>query len=117
MTNGPDVTGRCTNCSQIFGDAQDFYEHFDACTVEVIKLNLSQDNDGRHLNVLDGDKEIQETFDRHLLKTEQPPQSKLEEDDDDEEGPYKHDDKFTLQKPNKGGTFPMAGKSHKQRRQ
>jgi hypothetical protein len=87
---GPDVTGRCTNCSQIFGDAQGFYEHLDACTVEVIEQNLSQDNDGRYLNVLDGDKEIQETFDRHLLKTEQPPQSKLEEDDDDEEGPYKH---------------------------
>lgn len=113
---GPDATGRCTNCSQIFGDAQDFYEHFNACIVEVIKQDLSQGNDARHLSVLDGDKELQETFDRHLLRIEQPPQPELEEDDDDEEGRYKHDDEFTLRKPNEGRVSPMAGRSRKLRR-
>lgn len=112
---GPGATGRCTNCSQVFGDAQDFYEHLDECTIAVIEQDISQDIDAAHRKVFN-DREVQDTLDQHLLETDRslPSEPEVEDDDDDDEegggGPYEGDDEV------EGGVFSVATNSRRPRK-
>lgn len=37
----PGATGRCSICSQVFGNAQDFYEHLDECVLRTIDHSMA----------------------------------------------------------------------------
>jgi len=114
---GPGATGQCTNCSQIFADAQDFYQHLDACTMAVIKRYLSRGNDATHPTV-SNDREVQDAFDKHLLGTDQSPHSELEEDvDDDDEEEEKEEEKlYEADDEDKKGAVSPARKGRRWRK-
>ncbi|KAI5288370.1 hypothetical protein KEM52_001186, partial [Ascosphaera acerosa] len=46
-----DGQGKCTTCSEVFGNAQDFYEHLDECVLRaVFPLNQSETINARNLS-------------------------------------------------------------------
>ncbi|EXJ88371.1 hypothetical protein A1O1_05301 [Capronia coronata CBS 617.96] len=114
-----DATGKCSTCSATFNNAQDFYEHLDDCVLRVVQQEEpSEAINAHHLSSIDQDASVQETLDRHMLKTEDSP-TKIEDDDedDDEEEDEEDEDEdpsFTGRsakgsiKPNKPGTSGRA---------
>ncbi|KAL2444628.1 hypothetical protein ABEF95_017126 [Exophiala dermatitidis] len=83
----PDATGKCSTCSATFNNAQDFYEHLDDCVLRVVQQEEpSEAINAQHLGNVDGDADVQETLDRHMLKAEDVSTSfEDEEDDEDDE--------------------------------
>lgn len=63
-----DVTGKCSLCSTIFGDAQDLYEHLENCILRVIiQEQLSETMDVQYLTALSEENPGKDTLKRHLL--------------------------------------------------
>jgi hypothetical protein len=88
-----DATGKCSTCSQTFNNAQDFYEHLDDCVLRVVQQEEpSEAVNAQHLSAMSNDDNLQETFDRHLIKTEDVASINFEEDDDDEDVGEEEDD-------------------------
>ncbi|EXJ78302.1 hypothetical protein A1O3_09463 [Capronia epimyces CBS 606.96] len=80
-----DATGKCSTCSATFSNAQDFYEHLDDCVLRVVQQEEpSEAINAQHLSSIDRDSNVQQTLDRHMLKTEDGP-AKLEDVDDDDD--------------------------------
>ena len=88
-----DATGKCSTCSATFSNAQDFYEHLDDCVLRVVQQEEpSEAINAQHLSSVSSDKGLQDTMDRHMIKTEEMPMSfgeddEEEEDDEDEDDP------------------------------
>ncbi|KAI9821544.1 MAG: hypothetical protein M1826_000621 [Phylliscum demangeonii] len=66
-----DGAGRCSTCSETFGNAQDFYEHLDDCVLRVVQ----QEDPGeaineRHLRAMNRDAAVADTFRGHALALE-----------------------------------------------
>ncbi|KIW23150.1 hypothetical protein, variant [Cladophialophora immunda] len=81
-----DATGKCSTCSATFNNAQDFYEHLDDCVLRVVQQEEpSEAVNVQHLSQINNDKDVQETLDRHMIKTEDAPSSFDDEDDEDED--------------------------------
>ncbi|KAK4940138.1 hypothetical protein LTR10_019673 [Elasticomyces elasticus] len=91
-----DATGKCSTCSATFNNAQDFYEHLDDCVLRVVQQEEpSEAINAQHLSSMTMDNDVQETLDRHLIKTEDAPTSfddDEEDDDDDDEDEDEEDD-------------------------
>ncbi|EXJ57056.1 hypothetical protein A1O7_07400 [Cladophialophora yegresii CBS 114405] len=81
-----DATGKCSTCSATFNNAQDFYEHLDDCVLRVVQQEEpSEAVNVQHLSQINNDHEVQETLDRHMIKTEDAPTSFDDDDEDDDE--------------------------------
>jgi hypothetical protein len=81
-----DATGKCSTCSATFNNAQDFYEHLDDCVLRVVQQEEpSEAVNVQHLSQIDRDHDVQETLDRHMIKTEDAPTSFDDEDEDEDE--------------------------------
>jgi len=89
-----DATGKCSTCSATFTNAQDFYEHLDDCVLRVVQQEEpSEAINAQHLASMTNDDGVQETLDRHMLKSEDGPASYDDDDDgEDEEEEDEEDD-------------------------
>jgi len=64
----PDVTGRCSTCSAMFNNAQEFYEHLDDCVLRVVQQEEpSEAINEQHLTGIANDPAVRETLERHML--------------------------------------------------
>lgn len=87
-----DATGKCSTCSATFSNAQDFYEHLDDCVLRVVQQEEpSEAINAQHLTSVSNDRSVQETMDRHMIKTEEMATS-FDEDEDDEDEDDEDDD-------------------------
>ena len=67
-THAPDVTGRCSTCSAMFNNAQEFYEHLDDCVLRVVQQEEpSEAINEQHLSGIASDPAVRETLERHML--------------------------------------------------
>ena len=86
-SNTQDTAGKCSTCSSIFGNAQDFYDHLDECVLKSLEqAEPSEAINEQHLTNVANDKAVQETMNRHLLPNslacDPPDHAGLDEDDD-----------------------------------
>jgi hypothetical protein len=78
-----DATGQCSVCSATFHNAQDFYEHLDDCVLRVVQQEVpSEAINAQRLAEVASDIDLQETFERHMIKVEDE-FNPLEDDVDD----------------------------------
>ena len=93
-----DTAGKCSTCSSIFSNAQDFYDHLDDCVLKSLEQEEPSEmiNEQRLAEVAN-DKAMLETLDRHMLPSSTEIDNKdaanaaeedydEEEEDDDENG-------------------------------
>ena len=67
-THAPDATGRCSTCSAMFNNAQEFYEHLDDCVLRVVQQEEpSEAINEQHLSRIANDPAVRETLERHML--------------------------------------------------
>ena len=83
----PDAAGKCSTCSSLFHNAQDFYEHLDDCVLRVVQQEEPSEaiNEQRLAEVAD-DPAVQESLDRHVpiaLQTNVRPSSGFDEEEVD----------------------------------
>lgn len=63
-----DATGKCSTCSAMFSNAQEFYEHLDDCVLRVVQQEEpSEAINEQRLAEVANDQDVQETLDRHLI--------------------------------------------------
>lgn len=63
-----DATGKCSTCSAMFNNAQEFYEHLDDCVLRVVQQEEpSEAINEQRLAEVAHDQDVQETLDRHLI--------------------------------------------------
>ncbi|CAL8575430.1 hypothetical protein XPA_001353 [Xanthoria parietina] len=79
-----DAAGKCSTCSAMFSNAQEFYEHLDDCVLRVVQQEEpSEAINEQHLNEVAHDRSVLETLDRNMIQSANP---KPFSADDDEEG-------------------------------
>lgn len=62
-----DATGKCSTCSTMFNNAQEFYEHLDDCVLRVVQQEEpSESINEQRLAEVANDQALQETLDRNL---------------------------------------------------
>ncbi|KAI5302121.1 hypothetical protein KEM56_001019 [Ascosphaera pollenicola] len=70
----PGATGKCSTCSGVYGNAQDFYEHLDECVLKaVFPVDNSEAVNARHLTDISKDEAVKETLRRNGLYDEVSP--------------------------------------------
>jgi hypothetical protein len=85
----PDATGKCSTCSIMFNNAQDFYEHLDDCVLRVVQQEEpSEGFNERNLASTFDDQEVEQTMQKNGLSTEYPTAAAaaVTGSDEDEEG-------------------------------
>lgn len=94
-----DTAGKCSTCSSIFNNAQDFYDHLDECVLKSLEQEeLSEAINEQRLAEVANDKAMLETLDRHLLPSGTELDNKDgtntvdDEDNDDEEDEQEDED-------------------------
>lgn len=97
-TNGPasaragtvtssEATGKCSTCSQTFTDVQDFYEHLDACVMNIIQQeDPAEAVNAERLAEVENDPEVHATLEKNNLPTTTQTMMTADEDEDDELG-------------------------------
>ena len=101
-----DTAGKCSTCSSIFNNAQDFYDHLDECVLKSLEqAEPSEAINEQHLTRVANDKAVQETMDRHLLSTSLLDCKGLDDEDEnvDEEEDCEDDHLVTGSRSGKGG--------------
>lgn len=79
----PNTSGKCSTCSQIFSNAQDFYEHLDDCVLRIVQQeDPAEAINARLLAEVENDTEVHQTLERNSL----PSQTQLTRNVDDEDG-------------------------------
>ncbi|KAJ5974373.1 hypothetical protein N7481_011583 [Penicillium waksmanii] len=64
----PDATGKCSTCSVLFSNAQEFYEHLDDCVLRVVQQEEpSEAINQQRLAEVAADEEVQKTMEKHQL--------------------------------------------------
>ena len=67
-TQAVDATGKCSTCSAMFKNAQEFYEHLDDCVLRVVQQEEpSEAINERHLSGIANDEAVRDTMDRHMI--------------------------------------------------
>ena len=98
QTFGSEATGKCSICSAVFSNAQDFYEHLEDCILNVVqKIDPSEDINEKLLTSVADDPDVQKTLSRHNLPTSVDSAAisfgsegdDYDDDDVDEEYPHK----------------------------
>ncbi|KAI4096633.1 MAG: hypothetical protein LQ339_006929 [Xanthoria mediterranea] len=78
-----DAAGKCSTCSAMFSNAQEFYEHLDDCVLRVVQQEEpSEAINEQHLNEVAHDRSVLETLDRNMIQSANP--KPFSADDDDE---------------------------------
>ena len=90
FSNDVTVTGKCSTCSHIFKNAQEFYEHLDDCVLSVVQQEEpSEAINEKALTAISRDPAVQETLERNRLPNtfdyQMPSEAPLEDEDEDEE--------------------------------
>lgn len=105
-----DATGKCSTCSTMFSNAQEFYEHLDDCVLRVVQQEEPSEliNEQRLAEVAN-DQAVQETLDRNMIPsgidhTKQ--NNEDEEDDMDDLRDEGSDESWAIA----AGTNPRSGK-------
>jgi hypothetical protein len=108
-----DATGKCSTCSSTFNNAQDFYEHLDDCVLRVVQQEEpSEAVNVQHLSQINNDLDVQETLDRHMIKTEDTSISFDDEEDDDEEDEEDDDEDEDPSFNSRSGKGPLKSNKH-----
>ncbi|KAL2757187.1 hypothetical protein ACRALDRAFT_2034426 [Sodiomyces alcalophilus JCM 7366] len=64
----PDATGKCSTCSRVFSNAQDFYEHLDDCVLRIVQQeDPAEAINARLLAEVENDKDVHHTLQRNSL--------------------------------------------------
>lgn len=104
-----DATGKCSTCNATFNNAQDFYEHLDECVMRVVQQEEPTEAiNQQHLGSITNDKDVQETFDRHLIKAEEESMD-LDLDDEEDEDEDDEDEDFSNRKSDKKKSAVLHG--------
>lgn len=89
-----DATGKCSTCSAMFSNAQEFYEHLDDCVLRVVQQEEpSEAINEQRLAEVANDQDVQETLDRHLIPSSSSTATRngtvfdAEDDDEDADDP------------------------------
>ena len=111
--NSKDVTGKCSICSRVFANAQDFYEHLEDCVLNVVqRIDPSEAINEKLLTSVSEDKDVQKTLERNKLPTSIDPSDpttiNFEADDEEaedveEDAAYKHGSYSGPGAPGEGG--------------
>ncbi|KAJ5622417.1 hypothetical protein N7528_005649 [Penicillium herquei] len=83
-----DATGKCSTCSAMFSNAQDFYEHLDDCVLRVVQQEEpSEAINQQHLADVASDEEVMKTMEKHQLFDTAGPVEQYDDNDshDDDE--------------------------------
>ncbi|KAL9047165.1 MAG: hypothetical protein Q9214_000191 [Letrouitia sp. 1 TL-2023] len=65
-----DAAGKCSTCSAMFTNAQEFYEHLDDCVLRVVQQEEpSEAINEQRLAEVANDQTVLDTLDRHMLPT------------------------------------------------
>ncbi|KAL9614655.1 MAG: hypothetical protein Q9167_000860 [Letrouitia subvulpina] len=65
-----DAAGKCSTCSAMFTNAQEFYEHLDDCVLRVVQQEEpSEAINEQRLAEVANDRTVLDTLDRHMLPT------------------------------------------------
>ena len=88
-----DVTGKCSTCSQLFANAQDFYEHLDDCVLHIVE----QEDPAEAVNVanlreVEDDKAVLKTLARNKVGDETKPDPEIISDSNNDVGMVDEDD-------------------------
>ena len=112
-----DKVAKCSTCSAMFKNAQDFYEHLDECVLQVVQQQEPSEaiNEAR-LAEGANDPALLQTLDRHNMSARTPHDSASnEENDDGEEEPRADEDWTRSNRSNprsgKGSIQPAKGNS------
>ncbi|ROT40140.1 hypothetical protein SODALDRAFT_332301 [Sodiomyces alkalinus F11] len=82
----PDATGKCSTCSQIFSNAQDFYEHLDDCVLRIVQQeDPAEAINARLLAEVENDEEVHQTLERNSLPSQTQSIPSLDDEDEDED--------------------------------
>ncbi|KAL8921307.1 MAG: hypothetical protein Q9208_005780 [Pyrenodesmia sp. 3 TL-2023] len=112
-----DAAGKCSTCSAMFSNAQEFYEHLDDCVLRVVQQEEpSEAINEQHLAEVAHDQRVLDTLGRNMVRVSpefgdaaaKPVKGEDEEEEDD--GKEKHG--TTLSK----GGGPLIGTGRKKRK-
>jgi len=85
-----EAAGKCSTCSTKFNNAQDLYDHIDACLLSALgREEPSEAVNERILTGIANDRAVRETLERHNLTQVE---ATLEDDEDEEEDDEDEDD-------------------------
>lgn len=89
----PDATGKCSTCSQTFGNAQDFYEHLDDCVLRIVQQeDPAEAVNAKRLAEVENDREVMQTLEKNNLPLSMSPAAGVEDGEEDEDDEMHHDD-------------------------
>ncbi|KAL8756681.1 MAG: hypothetical protein Q9199_002765 [Rusavskia elegans] len=119
-----DAAGKCSTCSAMFSNAQEFYEHLDDCVLRVVQQEEpSEAINEQHLTEVAHDRSVLETLDRNMIHGANPkPFGADDEDEESETGESKDEassdwPRSTRSNPRSGkGGVPLVGKGRKKRK-
>ncbi|KAL8670927.1 MAG: hypothetical protein Q9168_004559 [Polycauliona sp. 1 TL-2023] len=78
-----EAAGKCSTCSAMFSNAQEFYEHLDDCVLRVVQQEEpSEAINEQHLTKVANDQSVLETLDRNMVNGAK--QKSFPADEDDE---------------------------------
>ena len=81
-----DAAGKCSTCSAMFHNAQEFYEHLDDCVLRVVQQEEpSEAINQQHLLEVANDRAVQDTLERHMGPASMDPNAENSDDDEAEE--------------------------------
>lgn len=104
----PDATGKCSTCGSSFSNAQEFYEHLDDCVLKVVQQeDPSEAINARRLGELIDDADVQATFERNHIKSEDSA-SGMEDFDDDEEDDEEDEDELEYNERSGRGVMKLS---------
>ncbi|KAK3366048.1 hypothetical protein B0T24DRAFT_410736 [Lasiosphaeria ovina] len=82
----PDATGKCSTCSQTFGNAQDFYEHLDDCVLRIVQQeDPAEAINAQRLAEVENDRDVHNTLEKNNLPTTTTTATNIDDVDDDED--------------------------------
>ncbi|KAL8835255.1 MAG: hypothetical protein Q9176_007015 [Flavoplaca citrina] len=124
-----DAAGKCSTCSAMFSNAQEFYEHLDDCVLRVVQQEEpSEAINEQHLTEVAHDRSVLETLDRNMIHgVNQKPFNADEDDEGSEVGEFKDEASSDWPRSTRsnarsgkgqiqGGGVPLVGKGRKKRK-
>ena len=85
------TTGKCSTCSAMFKNAQDFYEHLDDCVLRLVQQEEPSEAINAHrLAGVEDDKDVHDTLRSNNLPTTTSKRTSFSDDEDEE--PQEQDD-------------------------
>lgn len=103
-----DAAGRCSTCTAMFHNAQEFYEHLDDCVLRVVQQEEpSEAINEQRLSEVVNDRAVQDTLERHMIPASMDPTN---ENSDDEDGEETQEECAEHGRQSSNSTNPRSGK-------